>query len=312
MYVGKVIEDIIRPKTGNTSYTVDSTTGETTEGISQTLIIEFINNALTWLQSRIIANYPDEFVIQNVQNTVRDQEAYTITDNIFLNNKFIAVWYSDNGQLDSYNLLSPARIHERDTRSGKPYKYIRQNGQILLNCIPDSSQGKLRVAYYRALNALGLRTGIVEEVNAGNLKLTSEDVYLNSFALEDAQYICTADSFGNVSSYNLKVESYDRTNLIIYIDSATTPTTDVAVGDYVVIGRYTSTHIVMDNPHLPNRMMDFCKVFAQARILNTDSSTDEITERTEVTTILTDIIDQFAEMTEDVQDVPITDELLRS
>ena len=137
MYIGKLIEQIIRPKTGNTSYSVNSSTGETTEGISNNLIVSFVNDALAFLQSRIIAVYPGEFVEEDIQNTVVDQEEYTIDDNVFLNNKFISVEFSRTGNLDDYYPLPPASLHERRTSSGVPYQYIRRNGKILLNPIPN-------------------------------------------------------------------------------------------------------------------------------------------------------------------------------
>lgn len=107
MYVGRIIDDLIRPKTGNTSFQKNSS-GQTVEGISNDLILGFFNDALSFLQSRIIAVYPGEFVVENVQSTVNGQEEYSITDNIFLKNKFIAVEYSEDGSLDDYQPLPPA------------------------------------------------------------------------------------------------------------------------------------------------------------------------------------------------------------
>lgn len=303
MYVGQLITDIIRPKTGNTETSVNATTGATTEGISTTLITSFINDALAFLQSRIIAVYPNEFTAESVQNTVAGQEEYSFTDNVFLKNKFISVEFSRDGSLDYYYPLPPASLHQRDTSRGRPYQYIRRNGKILLNAIPDSSQYGLRVNYYRALDKLDVRRGKITSAGSTSIVLAN-DSNLDAFGLANAQYICTVSSLGVVKDYNIPITSYTSGTRTLAFASQTVTAT---ANDYVVIGKYTSTHLPADKP---DRMLDYCKVFAQARIHNTDSSTDEINEMAEVRNILTDIVDQFTEMTEDIQDVPIIDDAL--
>lgn len=303
MYIGKLIEQIIRPKTGNTSFTVNSTTGETTEGISTDLILSFINDALAFLQSRIIAVYPSEFVVENIQNTVVDQEEYSITDNVFLKNKFIAVDFSRTGNLEDYYPLPPASLHERNTRSGTPFQYIRRNGKILLNYIPSSASYKLRVNYYRALDKLNIRRGKISSKSSTSIVLAN-DSDLDAFDLSDTQYICTVNSLGVVQDYNIPITSYTTNTRTLAFASQTV---NAAVNDYVVTGKYSSTHLPADKP---DRMLDYCKLVAQARILNTDSSMDEINEQREVAQVLADIVDQFSEMSEDVTDIPILDESL--
>jgi hypothetical protein len=303
MYIGKLIEQIIRPKTGNVDFDEDATTGDTTEGISTDLILNFINHALAFLQSRIIAVYPAEFVEEDIQNTVTDQEEYDIDDNIFLKNKFISIEYSHNGDLQNYFPLPPAGLHQRDTSSGRPYQYIRRNGKILLNKIPNDSSGTLRVNYYRALDKLDIRRGQITSKTATTIVLDDDD-WLDSPNLGDAQYICIVSNLGVVKDYNVLVSSYDSTTRTITIPSQTL--VGIA-GDYITIGKYTSTHLPADKP---DRMLDYVQVVAQARIYNTDSSMDEINEKKEVVEILADIIDQFSEMTEDVMEVPIMDEAL--
>lgn len=303
MYIGKLIDDIIRPKTGNTDVTVDTTTGVTVEGISTDLILGFINDALQFVQSRIIAVYPSEFTEEDVQNTVVDQEEYSIDDNVFLNNKFISIEYSPNGALERYFPLPPAGLHQRDTRSGKPYQYIRRNGKILLNPIPKDGIGKIRVNYYRHIDSLDIRRGKLTASSSTSITLAN-DSDLDNFGLADAQYICTVSKLGVVKDYNIPVTSYNSGTRVISFASQTVTAT---ANDYVVIGKYKSTHLPEDKPV---RILDYCKMYAQARILNTDSSLDEMNEKQEAKDILTDIVDQFSEMTEDIHDVAVVDDLL--
>lgn len=161
MYIGTLINDLIRPKTGNTTVQTDDDTGQTIEGISNTLILSYLNDALAFLQSRILAVYPGEFVAESIQNTVNNQEAYSVPDNVFLNNKWISVEYSPSGAADQYFPLAPAGLAQRDTRVGQVYQYIRRNGKCLLNKIPNTNRAKLRINYYRAIDKFDVRRGIL-------------------------------------------------------------------------------------------------------------------------------------------------------
>lgn len=304
MYIGTLITTQIRPKTGNTAFSTDTTTGVTEEGISNDLIVGFCNDALAFIQSRIINVYPGEFVEENVQNTVADQEEYEINDNIFLNNKILSVEFSHDGRLENYFPLPPALMGQRDTASGRVYQYIRRNGKFLLNRIPRDANGKLRINFYRALDKLDIRRGKVSSHTTGTIVLAN-DSDLDSYSLSNAQYICVVSKLGVVKDYNIPVTSYDTVSRTINIPVSSDYNT--ANGDYVVIGKYTSTHLPEDKPI---RLLDYCKVFAQARIHNVDSSVDEINERIEVATVLNDIVDNFTEMTHDIMDVPIVDDLL--
>lgn len=301
MYIGDLIDDIIRPKTGNTSYARNSTTGLTEEGISNDLVLSFINDALSFIVSRIISVYPSEFTAEQIIPMVIDQEEYEFTDNVFLNNKIISIEYSSDASLERYYPLPPGSLHQRRTTRGTPYMYIRRNGKILLNPIPNNSDGAIRINYYRALDKLNIRRGQITSKTLTTIVLDNDD-YLDSFALASAQYICIVDALGNVQDYNIRVVSYDSTTRTITMASQTI--IGIAA-QFIVTGRYQSTHIPQDKP---DRLYDYCKVFAQARIYNTDSSVDEINERIEVSTVLNDIVDQFSEMTEDIQDIPIIDE----
>jgi hypothetical protein len=308
MYIGRVIENIIRAETGNQSYTVDDA-GTTTEGISNNLILKFINEAVAFVQSRIIAVYPGEFVAENIQNTVIGQEDYYVEDNTFLNNKFISVEYSRDGTEDRYVALVPASLHDRNTRRGTPYQYIRRNGKILLNHVPDTNRGKLRVNVYRALDRLNIRRGKITAKTLTTFTLSATG--LDKEELNNAQYICVVDSYGAVKDYNVKA-TFNGTDTLTFASQ----TLNAAIDDYVVTGRYQTTHLVIDrdNPEqgiaLSDRILDYCTLFAQRRIYATDSSADEINKRSDVAEVLADIIDQFSEMTEDITDVPILDDSL--
>jgi len=307
MYIGRLISDIIRPKTGNNSYTVDTDTGITVEGISQNLVLSFFNDALKFVQSQIISVYPDEFIEEDIIDLVAEQEEYAVTGNMFLNNKIISVEYSRSGNVKDYYPLPQAGLQQRDTSPGNPYQYIRRSGKLLINRIPSSSFGKIRVNFYEALDKLNIRRGQITSKTATTIVLDN-DTWLDSVELDNAQYICIVDAYGVVQDYNVVVSSYDSTTRTITIPSQTL--TGVA-GNYIVSGKYSTTHL---DPELGDSLIEkletYCKLYTQARMYNTDSSTDEINEKTEVKDALTDILMQFSDMNTDILDVPIVDKLL--
>lgn len=297
-YIGVVL-DLIREKTGNISFTED-TDGTILEGISDNLILSFANEALRYLQSRIIAVYSGAFVEQNIQSVVADQEAYSISDNLFLNNKIVSVEFSPDGDIENYYLLAPVGLLQRRTCPGNPYQYIRRDGQLLINPIPTTAQGSLRVNYYRAHDRLNIRRGQITSKTSTTIVLDN-DSWLDDVALGSATYICIVDSTGAVQDYNVLVSSYDSGTRTITIPSQTLTG---GAGNYVVTERYATTHL---QSNMPERALDYIRTYSQERIYSTDSSMDEINEKIIVKDILADIVDGFSELSEDVMDIPILD-----
>lgn len=298
-YVGDQL-DLIRENTDNTPFSVDASTGAILEGISTNLILSFLNDGLQFLQSRIITVYPNAFVSENIQDSVANQEAYTVDDNLFLNNKIVSVEFSANGSLDKYYLLPPAGFLERNTASGDPVHHIRRNKELLLNPIVEHSNGKLRVNYYRAIDKLNIRRGQITSKTSTTILLDS-DTWLDNFALGDAQHICIVGSLGEVQDYNVVVSSYNSSTRTITIPSQTL-TGDT--GDYVVTGKYSSTHL---NESMPDRAWDYLRLYTSYRIFKKDSSMDFINERSDVKEVLQDIYDAYSETSGDVEGVPTLD-----
>lgn len=298
MYVGDILR-LAREKTGNTEWSQDSS-GNITEGISDELALAFINNALAFIQSRIIAVYPGAFVEENIQSTVADQEAYSISDNVFLNNKLVSVEYSRDGELENYYPLAPVSLLQRYTASGQPCQYIRRNGEILLNPIPRDAQGSLRVNYYRTIDRLHVRIGQITSATSTTITLDN-DSYLEAVALGRMQHLCIVSSLGVVSYRNIVVSSYDSGTREITIPSQTLTSVN---GLFIVPGKYRTTHLADD---VPARINDYLQLALEHKFHNTDSSMDEINAKKEVADCINDIVDGFSELSEDLQDVPIVD-----
>lgn len=311
--MGRYIQDILtlaREHTGNQSFT-ESSTGTILEGISNAQLIQFGNDAIRFIQSRIISVYPGAFVEEEIINCTADDESYVISDNVFLNNKIVSVEISLTGDIRDYYPLVPAGLLQRDTRSGVPRKYIRRNGVILLNPIPQSSTYKIRVNYYRSIDSLDIRRGQIDALDESSSSTTTLtiDVTSDSPALSSAQYVCLVNKFGTILDYNRPVTSYNSSTGALILGPETTggnPDVTAVIDDYVVIGRYTTTHLPDGNEY--DRIGDYLLAAMQEKIYNVDSSLDAINQKAHVKDILAEVVDAFSEMTEDVMDVPVLDD----
>lgn len=299
LYVGSMLR-LAREMTDNIGWSQNSS-GNPLEGITDDLLLEFMNEAQELLQSRIIAVYPSEFVEEEEISLVADQEAYTISDNVFLNNKIVSVEYSRTGNDEDYNPLPQLALHQRATVSGEPRFYIRRSGQILVNPIPPTSQGKIRVNYYRTLDRLDKRRGKISSVTSTTIVLAN-DSDLDNYGLGVTDYISTCAKIGTSKDYGVVASSYNSTTRTITIPSQTLT---AAANDYVVLGRYSGSH-----SKLPDNCNRYIRTYCQLRAFHKDSSSDEVNEMKILKDMLTDIIDGWSELSEDIMDVPILDENL--
>ena len=153
----------IREHTDNDEFTQTAGTGAFTEGLSDDLFLEYLNDAQEYLQSRIIAEFAQTFIAEEEISLTADTELYTITGFPFMSNKVLNVEYSQDGNARNYRDLPKRTWEDRDTsKSNIPEFYIRGKGGILVNPIPRTTRGKIRVTYYEALPKMALRAGILD------------------------------------------------------------------------------------------------------------------------------------------------------
>ena len=295
-----VLLNRIRKRTKNTDYTTASD-GEATAGITDDLILEYLNDAQDYLQGRILSVFPDEFVASE-DISITSATSYTVSDRIFMDNRIISVKYSPNGQNRYYKPLRPVSIAEQnhDTNS-HPLNYVRKNGGIDPSPVATNSSGKLRVFYYRSLGDVDIRRGTIS--SGGEATSTSivlaDDSYLDNNALGDAEFFCINNVNGTVSDYNVTITSYDSGTRTITIPSTVIVGAD---GAYITLGKYTTTH-----SKLPDEAERFIKLYAQKRVLLTDENSNSVAEDSEVQEAMNDIIQTFADVSQDIEQIPIYD-----
>lgn len=306
-YIADVIT-AVRQRTNNEDFTVDPT-GLVTSGIGDDLILEFLNDGQQHLQSSIIAVYPQEFTADTAIQMINGTEEYSLPETIFINNKILHVQYSHSGRTEDYENLPQRTLNDRITStSNHPSFYIRRSGNLLFNPIPTTSIGKARVTYYRALDRLDTRRGQVASRTLSSTQLTALTLDTSSddpVKLATATHICVCDADGIVKMYNIPISSYDSGTGVVTITNGAYTFGDgetVSVGDYVTVGKYTTTH-----SKLPSDCERFLKLYAQVRVLEKDSSIDAADERMQLDKMGAEIITNFSNITEDVEEIPVLD-----
>lgn len=297
-----------RRRTKNENYEVDSTTGVTRSGIPDDLFVEWANDAQDHLQAAILAAFPNEFVSEKTINIVANQEAYTISDNVFINNKLICVEYSFSGNARDYEILDQGTIRDRQTYSGYPNFYIRISGQILLNPIPKSSQGTIRVSYYRELDDLDVRRAQVNGTPSGSIITVDTMSAVEQLRVNAAEYLSICDAHGEPLLYAAPISTSGST---------TTITLTSAVSGFLVSGvalagldngivtlhKYGTTH-----SKLPTNCERYIKTYMQKRALTAGESNTSLEEDAELLKIEEDIIASFNDESRDIEFIPIIDE----
>lgn len=298
--------DDIRESTENETF--DANTGLTEEEI-----LKFINQAQYRLHSKIVSVHPQVFTEEEEFTVTANTESYTLNHNSFLGNKIIAVEFSSTGNTDDYYRLSRVSPHNRNTGfEGNPTSYFTRTGKIYLVGTPTSSTGKLRITFSRRIKTLDKRRGTVQAVtlDSGTSTITNLEVnYVNGTTVDSTELgkrtrVTVVDKYGNIKMKNILLSSissstsYDAT---LDIDSSFTYESGetIATGDYVVSGDYTTTHSEL----LPE-VERYLQTYAEWKVLKRDSSVDSAEALQELLGLEQDIVDSYAEVSEDIVQIP--------
>ena len=236
-----------------------------------------------------------------------------ISDNVFLE------WcdhaqdhlqeYSHSGNASDYMPLEQGSFRDRNSDSGYPRFYIRRGKKIIVNPTPSTSSGTLRVHYYRELDDLDIRRGVVNGVPSGTSLVVNGATDATPSTVEEvrfaaAEYVCICDAVGTPLLYNALVSSYDSgTNTFTF--AADVSTYLVTGGTYVTLKAYSSTH-----SKLPDNCERYVQTYAQKRALSNDKQNADITEDAELLLMEKDILQSIAEDSIDIQGFQIIDEEL--
>lgn len=301
-YIGADIK-LARQFCDASDWSRDGTTGNPNEGITDDLLLSFANDAQDYLQGVILSTFPDEFTDSEVQNLAANVEEYTPVGNLYIGRKFITVRISRTGLTQDYRVIPQKTMLERDTQPGFPQFYIARSGKILIDPIYQGGTAKVEMNYYRELDNLSTRRGKITAAN-GTTSITVDvnEGTFDTYQLANADYICVNDRYGVVKAYNLQVASFTPGTGVILV---TATTFSAVAGDYVTVGRYTTTH-----SKLSEHCHRYIRVYIQKRTLSKDSSVDAITESKELSDIEDEIKESYENISEDVMQPPIIDPLM--
>lgn len=277
-------------------------------GIQTEDFLRYANWAQQRLQGRISKVYPYVFEAQKEISMVANQASYSITDNVYLNTRIRKVEYSRSGNSTDYYPLTPNNPYYTYNGTGVPSRYHRRDGYIIVEPTPNSSAGTIRVTYERALDRLDIRRGVVTAVTLSSTQLTALTIDTASddttaLAAPISKYLCINDANGNVKMYNVPFTSYASGTGIFTLSAFTFASGEsAAIGDYVTLGRYTTTH-----SKLCEDAERYLTEYVNRRIFKRDSSSDAADVDTELNDIEQELITSYKIADKDIKEVPIAD-----
>lgn len=279
-------------------------------GIADVELLQYANDAQYRMLSLITAVHQNIFVKESADIQVTtDQEEYSLPDDVFLENRISSVEYSHTNLTRDFFKLEPMLLIERRPGSrGFPNSYIRRTGKILLSPIPSSSTGKLRINYVRRIAELDKRRGRILSVtldnSANEITALTLDVSQSDFdspTLIQQDFICAVNKLGVQQMSRISVDSIDSNTGVVTIDSSFTfdDGETLSVGDYITNGFDSSTH-----SELPKICERYIIAYVAWKLFKRDSSEDAFEQRNEIKSMEGDILEAFADTTDDIINIP--------
>ena len=282
-------------------------------GLSEEEILKFINDAQYRLHAKITAQHPDVFIEEDIKDVVANQEAYDIDFKAAFKNKISMIEFSHNGDPQNYFPLDQSTGRNRSSRyEGYPSIYTRRNGQVLLSPVPTTNNGTLRISYTSKIKRLDKRRGVVVAITGtGNVPTALDINYVNGTVVDNKELlkrnrVTVVDKYGSIKMDNILVSdigaSATTNDASINIDNTLfTPksTEIVEVGDYILSGRYTTTH-----SELEEEVERYIQAYASWKVLKRDSSVDSQEAIQELGQIETDIVASYADISDDIMEIP--------
>jgi len=307
-YVSYLIDDV-RQSTENEDFSE-------TIGIKDAEFLRFLNDAQYRIQNLIVQQHPNIFVKDKTYSVVGSQEAYTLPNDAYMGNKVTNVEYSHQSTgLDYfYNLRPTVNMNRKSgTNSGfsynRPEHYIRRSNQILLVPVPTSSTGQLRLSYVQRLPKLDLRRGSVATVtlDSNNNTITTLTLDVSTDTVDTTELskwtrVSFVDAEGNVKMSNIQVDAVSGSTGEVTVNASFSyqDGETIEVGNYIVAGDYTTTHIQLDD-----MVERYLIAYATLKILQRDSNIMDLqTQQNILLEMESDIVSAYAEISDDITEIP--------
>jgi hypothetical protein len=280
-----------------------------TAGIQDEEFIQYFNDGQEEIHSLLNQAFPHILMASKEIQMVQGQEAYDIPEDVYLGTRIDFVEFSPNGEAQNYYPLKKGSLKERlNGLQTDPTFYIRNGSQLLMQPAPQSSNGKIRVSYQKAIPRLDIQRATVETVTlgAGNTITTlvlDDTLLLDIDALLEEGYITVTDKDGVVKMQSVPVTAISTTGVVTIAPGFAYQTGEfIAVGDVVLRGKKSSQF-----SSLPDVTEKYLLEYANTRILIRDSSTDADAVGQVLLKVQNTLQTAFAEPDSDPDYVPVLD-----
>ena len=256
-----------------------------TAGISDDEIIEYLGDGQSRVQEVVLRDLPhfagwDTYYEQDI---VAATQEYSISPgDAFYLGSVREVRYSPTGVARDFRPLAFLEARETgDFDLTYISAYSLRGGEIIVDGVPGSSSGSLRSYYVRRLDKLDKRRGKIASV-AGAAPYTTitleDDTDLDETNIALYDYLCVNSAQGVVTYYNAPYVSYDTSTKVLTFDSGVTSSVGtIAVGSYITLGKYTTTH-----SKLPDECEKYLMAYAKWKMFKRDSSDDAAEQNAEL------------------------------
>lgn len=227
---------------------------EDRNGVSDSEMVGYFKEAKDLIQSTIYqAGLEPELFVGTATLTVATGEVTTdLPSDIYAEN---AVFYvSPSGTTKK---LDKILSFERGYKTG----YFLENGTIGFSSGLLQNYSDFVVKYIKKLPDPDIRRGTISAKGANTLTLTSGSSLLGTLS----DFVTVVDKDGEVIQSDLEFSTFVDPTLTL-VDSVST---DVAVGNYVVMGKYASTHI-----DLPDECEPYLLQYVEKRVMAKNAASE--------------------------------------
>ena len=236
-----------------------NTSNKSTAKISQQDMVNHFNRAQDEIQNIAMSVDSAARILSEpyVFNMVQNQESYDLPSDIYSPNAISSVRISQG----SGQFFPIEKITEKERQRGYGYSIIAN--KIYISPIPKWTAGdQIEITYQKKLRKLGIRSGVISGYVSNTGVITLSAGYSTDIGTYD-DFFCIVDSTGAIINADLPIVNFNAGAL------TTTQGLTIANGNYVVMGKNSSTH---------STLSDFCEryllSYVERKIQSMESSSD--------------------------------------
>lgn len=260
---------------------------------------KLFNDAQKQIQAIIFMSDVDSsiFEVDYYMNMVADQESYSLPTDIYSVSSISGVGIAPNNisSNTSYKYTQLSKISNKERRS--QLGYIIKNKAVLISPIPrESVTNGILLTYIQKVADLSIRIGKIQAFVSG-ASITLAAGFSTETIENYADHVTVVDSDGVIKQSGINLNAYAAG--VITTDTALT---GIAINDYVVLGKYATSH-----SELPEETEPLLTAFVERKIDAINSSIDLPNSQVFTQEEKDLVIQLFSDKDNDVQYPPITD-----